>query len=196
MALTKAFYEAVNSGNVRRVRIMMKNSFLVDPSFTEFKEMEKVAASMQGLYDAHDGRGFEENQDNWDDNYMDKQMVKLISNFSHERISHVKDVVRHLRPVCAVAGTTQQISNTRTNYSIKSTHMSYEEKKSQDQRDGRYLRAKVATGAVTGAVAGAVVGGIVASTASVSVVGGALVGAALGAVVGGVVVAVVAKGGN
>ena len=185
MALTKAFYEAVNSGNVRRVRIMMKDSFLVDPSFTEFKEMEKVAASMQGLYDSHDGRCFEENDDNWDDNYMDKQMVKLINNFSHERISHVKDVVRNLRPV---ARTTQKSSSTRTSSSINRTYMSYEEKKRQDQLDGRYLTTKVATGAV----AGAVVGGIVASTASVTVVGGALVGAA----VGGVVVAVVAKGGN
>ena len=59
MALTRAFYEAVETGNVRRVRIMMKDSLLVDPSFKEFMEMEKVAISMQGLYDSHDGRSFE-----------------------------------------------------------------------------------------------------------------------------------------
>ena len=29
MALTNAFYEAVKSGNVRRIRIMMKNSLLL-----------------------------------------------------------------------------------------------------------------------------------------------------------------------
>lgn len=209
MALTKVFYEAVNSGNVRCVRIMMKDSLLVDPSFTEFKEMEKVAASMNGLYDSHDGSGFEENDINWDDKYMDKQMVKLISNFSHERISHVKDVVRHLRPV---ARTTQQSTSTRTSSSINRTHISYEEKKRQDKLDGRYLGEKVATGVVVGAVAGAsiggigastavaigtvestiAVGGIIASTIGITVAGGALVGAA----VGGVVVAVVAKGGN
>ncbi len=36
MALTNAFYEAVNSGNVTRVRIMMKNSLLTDPTGAEF----------------------------------------------------------------------------------------------------------------------------------------------------------------
>ena len=30
MALTNAFYEAVQSGNVRRVRIMMQDSLLID----------------------------------------------------------------------------------------------------------------------------------------------------------------------
>ena len=51
MALTNAFYEAVQSGNVRRVRIMMQDSLLVDPTFSEFNAMEKVAAAMTGLYD-------------------------------------------------------------------------------------------------------------------------------------------------
>ena len=44
MALTKSFYEAVSEGNVRRIRIMMKNSLLVDPTFREFSEMEKETA--------------------------------------------------------------------------------------------------------------------------------------------------------
>ena len=61
MALTNAFKEAVNSGNIRRIRIMMKNSLLVDPTFREFKEMENAAASVQGLYDIHDERKFELN---------------------------------------------------------------------------------------------------------------------------------------
>ena len=41
MALTNSFYEAVESNSVRRVRIMMKDSLLVDPTFLQFKEMEK-----------------------------------------------------------------------------------------------------------------------------------------------------------
>ena len=58
MALTNAFYEAVKDDNVRRVRIMMKDSLLVDPTFTDFNNMVKAASSMTGLYDAHDGRAF------------------------------------------------------------------------------------------------------------------------------------------
>lgn len=99
MALTNAFYEAVKSGNVRRVRIMMQDSLLVDPTFTEFNAMEKAAASMAGLYDEHDGKEFVEDRTLWNDDYMDKVMVKVLSNFSHERIEHLKEVVRYLRPV-------------------------------------------------------------------------------------------------
>lgn len=58
MALTNAFYEAVQSGNVRRVRIMMQDSLLIDPTFAEFNAMEKAASSMKGLYDKHDGKEF------------------------------------------------------------------------------------------------------------------------------------------
>ena len=65
MALTNAFYEAVQSGNVRRVRIMMQDSLLVDPTFSEFNAMEKVAAAMTGLYDKHDGKEFIEDQTLW-----------------------------------------------------------------------------------------------------------------------------------
>ena len=77
MALTNAFYEAVQSGNVRRVRIMMQDSLLVDPTFSEFNAMEKVAAAMTGLYDKHDGKEFIEDQTLWSDEYMDSVMVKV-----------------------------------------------------------------------------------------------------------------------
>lgn len=62
MALTNAFYEAVSSGLIRRVRIMMKDSLWVDPTFAEFEDMEKVASKLNGLYDKHDGRPFNKNK--------------------------------------------------------------------------------------------------------------------------------------
>ena len=61
MALTHAFQEAVSEGNVRRIRIMLKDSLLVDPSFGRFNEMERAASLVKGLYDEHDGRSFNEN---------------------------------------------------------------------------------------------------------------------------------------
>ena len=92
MALTNAFYEAVKDDNVRRVRIMMKDSLLVDPTFTDFNNMVKAASSMTGLYDAHDGRAFISDEQEWNDEYMDKLMVQVVGNFSHERIDHLKQV--------------------------------------------------------------------------------------------------------
>ena len=185
MSLTNTFKEAVNSGNIQRIRIMMKNSLLVDPTFREFKEMENAAASVKGLYDIHDGKEFEVNKENWDDDYMDKQMVQVVSNFSHERIEHIKDVVRYLRPVDKITPSHNETRNSNSK-NIKTT-ISYKEQKRRDQESGRYLGAKIATGAVAGAVVGSVVGSAVGVTVAT--------GAVAGAVVGGVAVSIVSNGG-
>ena len=78
---------------------MMKDSLLVDPTFEQFHDMEKIASSMIGLYDEHDGEELIEDRNQWNDNYMDRVMVDVIFNFSHERLEHLKEVVRYLRPV-------------------------------------------------------------------------------------------------
>ena len=189
MALTNAFYDAIQSGNVRRVRIMMQDSLLVDPTFAEFNAMEKAASSMAGLYDEHDGKELTEDCNLWDDDYMDKVMVKVLSNISHERIDHLKEVVRYLRPVTkTVAPKKEQTSHQTYSTTQKG---SYEEEKRRCQERGDYLGAKIGAGAVVGAA----VGGVIASVASAPVAG-VVGGVAAGAVVGGVATALIVNGGK
>lgn len=190
MALTNAFYEAVKSGNVRRVRIMMQDSLLVDPTFTEFNAMEKAAASMVGLYDEHDGKELVEDRTLWNDDYMDKVMVKVLSNFSHERIDHLKEVIRYLRPVTKTV-TSQKEQTSSHNYSSTHQEGSYEEEKRCCQERGDYLGAKIGAGAVVGAA----VGGIIASVAGAPVAG-VIGGVVAGAVVGGVTTTLIVNGGK
>ncbi|MSR92013.1 hypothetical protein [Inconstantimicrobium porci] len=204
MALKNSFYDAVKDKNIRRLRIMMSDSLLVDPTFREFTEMDEVASSVEGLYEPFDGRPLETDESNWNDDYMSKQMVQVVSNFSHERIEHLKSVIRYLRPVTKTVNS--NVSKASNNPEVK-RNMSYEEQKRQDQLSGRYRGVKIATGAV----AGAVVGGVIASAtevtvaegaiAGVTVVGGTIAGAVVGgaivgAVVGGVAVAVITNGGD
>lgn len=189
MALTNAFHEAVQSGNVRRVRIMMKNSLLVDPTFEEFHSMEKASASMTELYDEHDGKDLIEDRNMWNDDYMDKVMVKVLSNFSHERVDHLKEVVRYLRPVAkTVAPKKEQTSNQTCTTTKKG---SYEEEKRRCQERGDYLGAKIGAGAVVGAA----VGGVIASVAGASVAG-VIGGVVAGAVVGGVTTTLIVNEGK
>ena len=61
--------------------------------------MERAAANLAGLYDPHDGKQFTEDSSKWNDDYMNKLMVEVVLNFSHERVDHLKDVVHYLRPV-------------------------------------------------------------------------------------------------
>lgn len=189
MALTNAFYEAIKSGNVRRVRIMMKDSLLVDPTFAEFNAMEKAASSMAGLYDEHDGKELIEDRNLWNDDYMDKVMVKVLSNFSHERIDHLKEVVRYLRPAAkTVAPKKEQTSHQTYNTTRKG---SYEEEKRRCQERGDYLGAKIGAGAVVGAA----VGGVIASVAGAPAAG-VIGGVVAGAVVGGITTTLIVNGGK
>ena len=45
MALTREFVEAVSQRNMLRVKIMLKDSLLVDTTFNQFNEMVRYAES-------------------------------------------------------------------------------------------------------------------------------------------------------
>ena len=210
MAITNSFREAMLSGNITGIRIMMKDSLLVDPSFVEFNEMNDLAASISDLYDSHDGRELVGDQSSWDDNYMDKLMVQVVGNFSHERVDHLREVVRKLRPTppprpqtdashsndskkhgTQAAAQSQQQSNRR--------QTTYQEQKSQDERSGRIV--KISAGAATGFF----LGGAVAAVATAPIITGAAIrvaiasativgGAVAGAVLGGAAVAIATRG--
>lgn len=100
MALTNAFWRAVKSNDIVSLRIMMKNSLLIDPSFKEFHEMEKATSGIKGLWEEHDGgKEFITDKSKWNGDYEAKLMTNLITtNFSHERINHFKEVIRYLCP--------------------------------------------------------------------------------------------------
>ena len=182
MSVTREFYNAVADNKIVAVRIMMKNSLLFDLSFKDFEEMEKYSKAMPGLYDAHDGQELIQDRTQWDDDYMNMQMVRVVRNFSHERINHLKEVVRYLRPYTPPK---TQTTNTQSKKATANSQpkLSYQEQKRIDQKNGSYRGPKIAAGAVIGAVAG----GAVASFANITVVGGVLVGAAVGGAIAAVV---------
>lgn len=97
MAITKEFVEAVENGKLLRVRIMLKDILLVDPTATKFEEMESYANSKTGnLYDEHDEEKLNYDVTCWDEDYLNKQMVNVVNNFSKERIELLKGMVRHI----------------------------------------------------------------------------------------------------
>lgn len=175
MAITDTFRKAVAAGDITSLRIMMKDSLLVDPTFAEFEEMDSAARSVSGLFDPHDGRELNCAEASWNDDYMNKLMVQVVGNFSRERLEHLKNVVRHLRPATTRSQTVSPGKGTSSE-----PRKGYQEQKRQDERDGRIAHnrgAKIAAGSAAGGVAGgalvAMVGG-----GTIAVVAGAAVGAA------------------
>lgn len=97
MAITKEFVEAVENGKLLRVRIMLKDILLVDPTATKFEEMESYTNSKIGnLYDEHDEEKLNYDVTCWDEDYLNEQMVNVVNNFSKERIELLKGMVRHI----------------------------------------------------------------------------------------------------
>lgn len=144
---------------------------------------------MVGLYDEHDGKELVEDRTLWNDDYMDKVMVKVLSNFSHERIDHLKEVVRYLRPVTK---TVTPQKERHGSHNCSSTHQgSYEEEKRRCQERGDYLGAKIGAGAVVGAA----VGGVIVSAAGAPIAG-VIGGVMAGAVAGGVATTLFVNGGK
>jgi hypothetical protein len=165
------------------VRIMMKDSLLLDLTFTTFREMESAASTLPGLYEPHDGRELKSDVGAWNDDYMNDLMVQVISNFSRERVQHLQDVIRYLRPLPEPTRRTEHTSDTSSRsaeHKPQST-VSYEEQKRRDQQNGTYLGAKIATGAVVGAAAGAAIAGL-ASVTTAGIAGAATIGAFAGGI--------------
>ena len=194
MKLSDAFYNAVKEKNVRRIRMMMKDSLLIDLTFERFDAMESAAKNIDELYDEHDGKQFILDKSLWNKDYMSTLMVEVVYNFSHERIAHLKDVVRYLYPLPNASSDSKTSSESRSSTGTRSDSNSYSGRKSPsgetayqkqkrlDQENGSYIGIKVATGAVIGGVAL----GTVAAITGGSVFGWAAAGAAAGAVAGGV----------
>jgi len=194
MTVEESIKNAVSQGDIKGIRIMMKNSLLVDPTFAEFKEMENLTLNMNGLFDEHDEGEFIYDKSVWNDDYMNKLMVQVVGNFSHKRIDHLKEVVRYLRPVATRPEKTASFGTigTRQTQTSPITHprkFSYQEQKRQDERNGKIVYNRGAK-ITAGAVVGGVVGGTVAGITSVSILAGTITGA----VVVGAIVAIATNG--
>lgn len=172
MAITNEFKDAVLNNKLTRVRIMLKDMMLVDPSLTTFNEMIKYAESnMSNLYDIHDGEAFKDISE-WDKDYMNQQMVSIIANFSKERVELVKKIVRY-------------IYKEKINTGIKESSKSTTQRQNTERKELTGLQ--IAGGAVALVGAGAVIGGTVTANIPIAAAGGV-------AIVGGV--ALIILGGN
>lgn len=180
MAITNEFREAVQSGDIYGLRIMMKDSLLIDTSFEEFYEMEALARDVAGLYDEHDGRELNHNSTEWTEDYLALLMVQVVSNFSHERLEHLKKVVRHLYPLNQRTAE-QPPRNTHTAQSGPEED-DYLTQKARDMANGSYRGSTVAVSAVIAGGVGAVIAGVAGGSAATAAAVGLGCAAAGGAI--------------
>lgn len=164
MALSEEFKEAVEQDKKTRVRIMLKDSLLVDSSCAEFDEMFKFAqTAMPDLMDSHDGESFKA-LEQWNEDYLNDQMVAVVNNFSKERIDLLKKMVKKLYSEPAKASTPKEKPIQNIAYSNTSKNSS----NSSDVLVG---------GIVSGVGAAVLIGGLAADApVVVPILGGAAIG--------------------
>lgn len=94
------FKSAVSDNKLLRTRIMLKDSLVIDPTFTQFNEMlDYASVRLIGLYEPYDGEFLEPDESKWDEDLMNCELGQVVNNFSKTRIEHLKKVIaKILRP--------------------------------------------------------------------------------------------------
>lgn len=96
MKFSKEFIDAVEESNILRLKLMLKNSLVLDPSGVKFDEMmAEVTKKIPSFMDNHDGELFKPEVE-WDENYFNEQAVKVVDNFSVNRVELLKKIVQKL----------------------------------------------------------------------------------------------------
>ena len=164
MALAEEFINAVDEGKVLLVRIMLKDSMLVDPTLNSFNEMLSYAQKkMTDLFDKHNGENLIDDPNQWTKEYMNKQMYTVVSNFSKERIDLLKKIVTKIYGVKPKEEKTK--TEKQQHYRRTENHQKY------TSNSNRQLAVGLAVGGGVVAVAGiclskiviAAAGGVVAA---------------------------------
>ena len=84
------YIEAVESGNIVRVRLSLSNELMLDPRGDSFNEMKAFAEShMTNLYDEDDSKSYSMNVSDWNEELDD-----LDDNFSKEKLSIYEKVAK------------------------------------------------------------------------------------------------------
>jgi hypothetical protein len=94
--LSDKFKEWVRKKDTMAIHIHLKNLIAADPTFSEFDNCVKYAKEKGiTIFEAHDNKmPINNNKDEWNKDYFNRQSLRLVSNFSRERINHLREVVK------------------------------------------------------------------------------------------------------
>lgn len=93
MSVSSELKKYVEDGDLIQTRYYIANYMIVDKTFALFDEALAYAQDNLPIIQEYDGQAFEQNRALWNRDYLSEQMVALYSNFSKERIEHIKEVV-------------------------------------------------------------------------------------------------------
>ena len=91
------FINAVQVGNLVRVRLALSNELMLDPRGKTFMEMLKYAElNLPLLFQEDDGKIYDTNKTNWDEDFLFNLKNGLDLNFSKEKLALYETVIKYV----------------------------------------------------------------------------------------------------
>lgn len=84
-----------DNGNLKELKYIFVDALDVDPTFVGYEEDYNYCLSIPGLLEPHiELTPFTQDTTLWDESYWVKLKMDLIKNFSHKRMSHMREVAK------------------------------------------------------------------------------------------------------
>lgn len=93
MSVSMEFKNVVENGSITAVRSYLANYLVGEDDFQLFDEALTYAKSKISVLQEHDGQEFSADKTSWSSEYLSELLVAVVSNFSQQRIDHIKEVV-------------------------------------------------------------------------------------------------------
>lgn len=96
MSIPDKLKEHINNQDIIAIRIMLKNRITSDPTFKEFDELDNYIKNKTdiNIYQEYDRKEFETDIKKWNKDYLNTECVRLVTNFSKERVNHLRKVCK------------------------------------------------------------------------------------------------------
>ena len=96
MSIPDKLKEHVKNQDIKSIRIMLKNIIIADPTFAEFDELNSyIKKNNIDIYEKNDDKKeFEKDRSKWNKDYLNTECIRLVTNFSEERVNHLREVCK------------------------------------------------------------------------------------------------------
>lgn len=94
--ITEKVKSCVNQNDKKSLHIILSD-YLID-NFEKFDENIKYIQKYTDIFVKYDQKQFENDKEKWNEKYLFDEKGRLITNFSKERVGHIKNIIRKLYP--------------------------------------------------------------------------------------------------
>lgn len=95
MAVSNEFIQAVSKQDVLEIRLILKNSLLLDTSFRKYKEM-LAYVERSGINIWMESKPIERKERPWSMDLMNYELTAIINDFSKDHMQYLQDIISYI----------------------------------------------------------------------------------------------------